>query len=67
MIDEKPNRCIDPVIKFCQECRYGWVKYPEWIETYEDTFDCNFEFGCMLGLENTISTEEEMAEFDRRW
>lgn len=26
MLDEKPKRCIDSVIKFCQECRLGWVK-----------------------------------------
>lgn len=29
MLDEKPKRCIDPVMKFCQECRFGWVKYPD--------------------------------------
>lgn len=36
MCDEKPKRCIDPVMKFCQECRFGWVKYPDWVETYDD-------------------------------
>ena len=61
---DKPTRCIDPVMKFCQECRYGWVHYPEWVETYEDTFDCTFESGCMYGLEDTEPTEEELKEFD---
>lgn len=59
----KPTRCIDPVMKFCQECRYGYVKYPDWVETYEDTFGCCFESGCIYGLENTEPTEEELKEF----
>lgn len=63
--ENKPTRCIDPVIKFCQECIYGWKKYPEWVETYEDTFGCVFETGCMYGLENTIPTKEELEEFER--
>ena len=33
MCDEKPKRCIDPVMKYCQGCRYGWIKYPDWVET----------------------------------
>lgn len=61
---DKPTRCIDPVMKFCQECRYGWVHYPEWVETYEDTLCCTFESGCMYGLENTEPTKEELKEFD---
>ena len=32
----KPTRCIDPIIKFCQECQYGWVHFPDWVETKED-------------------------------
>lgn len=48
MIDERPKRCIDPVIKFCQECEWGWVKYPEWIETREDLEYYTFECGCTL-------------------
>ena len=62
----KPTRCIDPVMKFCQECKYGWVKYPDWIETYEDTFGCTFKSGCMYGLEKDEPTEEELEEF-RSW
>lgn len=61
---EKAKRCIDPVIKFCQECKYGWVKYPEWVENYEDLTDCSFECGCTLGLENTEPTEKELLEFN---
>lgn len=62
----KPIRCINPVIKFCQECEYGWIKYPDWVETYEDTFDCTFESGCIYGLEDTEPTEEELEEF-KKW
>ena len=61
---QKPTRCIDPVMKFCQECKYGWVHYPDWVETREDIFNCSFESGCMFGLENTEPTKEELKEFD---
>lgn len=64
MNEQKPTRCIDPVIKYCQECKYGWIKYPDWVETYEDTLDCCFESGCMYGLENDEPTEEELKEFE---
>ena len=60
----KPIRCIDPVIKYCQGCQYGWVKYPDWVETYKDLDGCSFESGCIYGLENTEPTEEELKEFD---
>lgn len=66
MTKDKPTRCVDPVMHFCQECRYGWVKYPDWVETYEDTFGCTFESGCMYGLEKDEPTEEELIEF-RKW
>nr|DAP07845.1 MAG TPA: hypothetical protein [Caudoviricetes sp.] len=62
--EEKPKRCIDPVIKFCQECKYGWIKYPEWVENFEDTLNCSFECGCTLGLEDTEPTEHEIAEYN---
>lgn len=45
MTDIKPTRCISPVIKFCQECKWGWVKYPTWVETAEDLEWCTFESG----------------------
>lgn len=63
MYDNKPVRCIDPLFKYCQDCKYGFVKYPDWVETYEDTFDCSFESGCIYGLENTVSTLEEKHGF----
>lgn len=63
MENNKPVRCIDPVIKYCQGCKYGFVKYPDWVETYEDTFGCTFESGCIYGLENTVPTLEEEQEF----
>lgn len=65
MKNEKPTRCIDPVVRYCQGCRYGWVQYPSWVETKEDLAGCCFESGCMYGLENDEHTEEELAEFDR--
>ncbi|MBO7735480.1 MAG: hypothetical protein J6S67_23145 [Methanobrevibacter sp.] len=64
---DKPTRCIDPCIKFCQECKYGWVHYPEWVETSEDLADVSFESGCMYGLENTEPTQKEIEEFEKSW
>ena len=61
----KPDRCIDPVMKFCQECIYGYVIYPEWVETAEDLEGVSFESGCMYGLENTEPTQEEIEEFEK--
>ena len=34
------------------------------IEISEDLDECSFKSGCMYGLENTESTEEELKEFD---
>ena len=69
MNETKPTRCIDPVMKFCQECRWGWCKYPDWVETREDLVDCTFESGCTLGFDQGRPedelTEEELAEFER--
>lgn len=61
---DKPTRCIDPVMKDCQECHYGWVKYPDWVETYDDLCYCSIESGCTYGLENDEPTEEELREFE---
>ncbi len=60
----KPNRCIDPVIKCCQGCKYGWTKYPELVECYDDLAGCTFKSGCMYGLEHTEPTEDELSEFE---
>ena len=61
-----PDRCIDPVIKYCQGCKYGYVDYPSYVETYEDLDGCCFDFGCIYGLENTQPSKEEIEEFDVR-
>ena len=60
--EEKPTRCIDPVIKYCQGCQYGWIKYPDWVETYEDTFDCVFESGCIFGFDKGRLEDEPTEE-----
>lgn len=62
---EKPTRCIDPVMKYCQGCKYGYVSYPDWCETYDDLCNCTFESGCMYGLENTEPTQAEIDEFEK--
>lgn len=69
VMKDKPKRCVDPVIKYCQGCEYGYVNYPSWVETYEDTFGCCFESGCTLGFDKgrpeDEPTAEELAEFDQ--
>lgn len=60
----KPTRCIDPVMKHCQGCPFGWVKYPAWVETAEDLSWCIIKSGCTLGFENDNPTEEELKEFE---
>ena len=61
---KRPTRCIDPVMQYCQNCIYGYVEYPEWVETHEDLEYCTVESGCMLGLDNTKPTEEELKQFE---
>ena len=59
----KPMRCIDPVMKYCQGCRYGNISYPCDVETYSDTQGSCFDYYCMYGLEKDEPTEEELNEF----
>lgn len=65
---EKPTRCIDPIIKYCQGCEWGYTNYPEWVETAEDLEWCNFEVGCTLGYDQgrpeDEPTEEEWKKFE---
>lgn len=67
--DMKPTRCIDPMIKFCQDCRFGHCIYPEWVETAEDLEYCSFETVCMYGFDQgrpeDEPTEEEIEEFEK--
>lgn len=56
-------RCLDPVMKYCQGCRYGIIHYAENIETYQDTFGASFETHCIYGLEKQQPSEEELKEF----
>lgn len=68
MNNEKPSRCIDPIIKYCQGCRWSWIEYPAWVETREDLEGCTFESGCMLGYDQgrpeDEPTPEEIEEFE---
>lgn len=69
MMNEKPTRCVDPVIKYCQGCRYGHIVYPTWVETSEDLEYCTFEVFCTLGYDKgrpeDEPTEEELREYDK--
>ncbi len=63
-----PDRCIDPVVKYCQGCIWGCNIYPDWVETYEDLDGCCFESYCSLGYDRgrpeDEPTESEFKEFD---
>ena len=61
MSNTKPTSCIDPDVKFCQECLWGWCKYPDWVETREDLAGCTFESGCTLGFDR-VRSEDESTE-----
>lgn len=68
VVTDKPSRCIDPVMKYCQGCEWGYVHYPEWVETREDLEGCMFESGCTLGFDKgrpeDEPTEEELKKFE---
>ena len=67
---EKPKRCIDPVIKYCQGCPWGYVAYPAWVETAEDLEGCCFESYCILGYDQgrpeDEPTEAELEEYEKQ-
>lgn len=66
-MDDKPTRCISPVIKYCQGCKYGWMSYPDWVESRKDIDGCCFDSVCIYGLEDTQPTDEELEDFYRWW
>lgn len=63
-----PTRCVDPVMKRCQECTWGYCEYGDDVECYADLADCSFESGCTLGFDKgrpeDEPTEEELKEFE---
>ncbi len=56
--EKLPTSCIDPEMKYCQECKYGHNIYPADVETTSDLEGCCFETFCSLGFDN-IKEEEE--------
>lgn len=62
---KKPKRCIDPIIKCCEWCKWG---HSEWVETTEDLEWGSVEVGCTLGYDQgrpeDEPTEEELKEFE---
>lgn len=55
-------RCLDPVMKYCQGCRYGIIHYSENVETYQDTFGASFETHCIHGLEKQQPSEDHQKK-----
>lgn len=66
-----PTRCVDPVMKRCQDCIWGYCRYGDDIECYADLADCSVESGCTLGFDQGRSedepTDEELQEFEKEF
>ena len=60
---EKELKCPDPVMKYCQGCRYGIIHYSDDVETCYDIFGAIFETHCIYGLEEQQPSEEDLKEF----
>lgn len=66
MNNQLPTRCIDPVSKDCQGCRWGIVVYLSNVETYEDTIGVCFNTSCYLGFDRGRPEDEPTEEACRR-
>ena len=68
VVTDKPARCIDPVMKYCQGCEWGHIVYPDWVESYNDVQGCCFDTFCTLGFDKgrpeDEPTEEELKKFE---
>lgn len=42
------DNCIMPEMPYCPACRYGYIVYPEWVETAQDLEGCSCEWVCLL-------------------
>ncbi len=66
-----PTRCIDPVMKCCQECTWGYCEYGDDVECSADLAGCCFESGCTLGFDKgkpeDEPTDEELQEFEKEF
>lgn len=62
VVTDKPSRCIDPVMKYCQGCEWGHIVYPDWVETYEDLQGCCFDTFCTLGFDKGRLEDEPTEE-----
>ena len=60
-----PKRCIDPIMQYCQGCKYGITIYPEGTTREDVQEGCCFDTICMYDLENTIPTKREKRKFEK--
>lgn len=47
------DKCVMPEMPYCPVCEHGLIVYPEWVETYDDTFDSGCEWICRLEVSTT--------------
>lgn len=45
-ITEFYKPCTDKY-EYCQQCKYGFIQYPSWVETSDDLNGCSFETTCL--------------------
>lgn len=66
-----PTRCVDPVMKCCQDCAWGYREYGDDVECSADLAGCCFESGCTLGFDKgrpeDEPTDEELQEFEKEF
>ena len=64
---DKPIRCIDPVLKRCDECEWGCVCEAEYVEINGRLRWSTIGFECILGYNlgrpEDEPTEKELEEF----
>lgn len=64
---DKPTRCIDPVLKRCDECEWGCVCEAEYVEINGRLHWSSIGFECILGYNKgrpeDEPTEKELEEF----
>ena len=59
-MDEKPKRCLDPCMKYCQGCAYAVIEVVGY-EYGDEVLDVS----CMYGLEADEPTPEEEEAFEK--
>ena len=61
--NKKQVQCLDPEMKFCQECEYGGCVYQDDVETSSDLYECCFYTACMYGFDKVEEQHGKQKQF----